>query len=62
MLRINNDFELKQTVFLKTDVEQRPRIVTAINVRIDSLTYELSCGVQSTWHVSFEISEEKTYN
>lgn len=57
---IDNKFELGDLVFLKTDIEQMPRLVTAIIVCPDSsFLYELVCGVHSSKHYDFEISLEK---
>ena len=60
-MTINNKFELKQTVYLKTDTEQSPRIVTAMTIRDTSIIYELSCGTVTTWHIAYEISEDRVY-
>lgn len=58
-MTIHNDFKLKQTVYLKTDEQQQPRLVTAITARMTGLVYELSCGITTTWHVAYEISEDR---
>tara|TARA_R110000744_G_scaffold124042_3_gene229478 strand:+ start:2437 stop:2622 length:186 start_codon:yes stop_codon:yes gene_type:complete len=60
-MKIDNEYDIKQKVYLITDVEQLERIVTGINIRETSMTYELSCGTQTTFHIGFEISEQKTY-
>jgi hypothetical protein len=51
--------EVGQTVYLRTDVDQRSRIVTAITVTQSGVSYELSCGVDKTWHFPIEISTER---
>ncbi|GAB3701359.1 hypothetical protein GCM10027592_29370 [Spirosoma flavus] len=56
-MRIDNEFALKQTVYLKTDKEQLPRLVTAIKICPDGLLYELIQGTASSYHYDFEISE-----
>ena len=57
---VNSEFEFGQQVYLKTDKGQDIRIVTAICVRGNgNITYELHCGVNSSWHYNFEISAEK---
>jgi hypothetical protein len=62
MMVIDNKFELGEIVYLKTDGEQQPRIVTAIIVCPDnSFLYELACGVHSSKHYDFEISQEKNF-
>ena len=56
---IDVDYDIGATVFLKTDEDQRPRIVTGISVRTEGLVmYELAQGSNSTWHYKFEISAE----
>jgi hypothetical protein len=59
MMVLDNKFELQQTVYLKTDPDQRGRIVTQINVRVGGLLCELQCGASGSWHYDFEITEEK---
>jgi len=56
---VDNKFELKQIVYLKTDVEQKARIVTGFVVRETAIVYELSCGVEVCNNYDFEISDEK---
>lgn len=56
---IENKFELQQTVYLKTDPDQRARIVTRINVSSTGLIYELYSGTGGSWHYDFEIATEK---
>lgn len=57
---IKNEFELGSTVYLKTDVDQKARIVICIHVDIDRcVMYELVCETQEIRHYSFEISAEK---
>jgi len=51
-------FDVGAEVYLKTDNDQRKRIVTAIAVKQTGITYELSQGVSTSWHYDFEISEE----
>ncbi len=55
---IDNKFEYGQTVYLKTDKDQLPRIVTAIHLRGQNITYALSQGTGETIHHDIEISEE----
>lgn len=59
---INNKFDIKDTVYLITDEDQLPRIVTAINVFPESITYELSCGTTSSGHYEFEMSLTKDFS
>ena len=56
---IDNEFDIKQVVYLKTDIEQKPRIVTGLLVSETSIVYELSCGEDSCNSFHFEISDVK---
>jgi hypothetical protein len=56
---IDNKFDLKQFVYIKTDIDQLKRIVTAIIVCPDnSYLYECTLGVSSSKHYDFELSTE----
>ena len=55
---IDNKFDFGQTVYLKTDKEQLPRIVTGMIVRHGIIYYSLSQGTSETSHMDFEISEK----
>lgn len=47
-------------VYLVTDVSQKLRMVTAYTVRgKNHKVYELSCGTETSWHTSIEITAEK---
>lgn len=59
MIVIDNKYEIGQIVYLKTDREQYPRIVTAIAQRQGTVLYELSYGTSDAWHYDFEISVDK---
>lgn len=56
---IDNKFELGQIVYLKTDTDQKERIVTGFCIRQSGQSYELAQGSISSWHYDFEICEEK---
>lgn len=56
---IENKFNFGDVVYLKTDPEQRPRIVTTFSVGATSILYELSSGTITSWHRDFEITYEK---
>lgn len=56
---VDNKYNIGETVYLKTDTDQEPRIVTCIKAYPDGLIYQLSCGIQNTDHYDFEISKEK---
>lgn len=59
MMMIDNKYEIGQIVYLKTDDDQRARIITCIRVFQNELLYQLSCGSQCSDHYEFEISTEK---
>lgn len=58
-MRIDNEFKITETVFLKTDTEQMPHIITGILVRPNMLVYVLSCPSGESFHYEFEISRTK---
>lgn len=54
------EFQIEQIVYLNTDKEQVPRIVTGISLRpFNSVTYGLTHNATETWHYGFEISDER---
>jgi hypothetical protein len=59
---IENKYKIEDVVFLITDIEQAQRIVTAIQVSKNSLTYRLACGVSESWHYDYEIATDKNFN
>jgi hypothetical protein len=60
MMMIDNEFNIGEVVYLKTDPEQFPRIVTGLSVRTTIVSYELSLGECLSCHYDFEISREVT--
>lgn len=57
---INNQFEIGQVVYLRSDEDQRARIVVQIAIMPGaSLRYCLNCGTVETWHYEIEVSAEK---
>lgn len=58
---LNVKFERRQIVYLVTDTEQKPRIVTGYKIRMNgSILYILSCGImQDSEHFECEISDTK---
>lgn len=60
MMVIDNKFEIGQTVYLKTDEDQRARIIRQMCIRSSNLIqYELLFGTQASWHDEIEIMDEK---
>ena len=59
MMVVENEFSFGETVYLKTDKEQSPRIVTCIMCyKAGELIYKLSCGTSSSEHYGYEVSKE----
>lgn len=58
MMIIDNKFEIGQKVFLITDPEQKPRLVTGLTITPHNITYQLSSGSENSYHYDFEMSEE----
>ena len=58
-MKIDNDFNIEDIVFLKHDIEQKPRMI--INIIIDKycVMYELISGTEYSKHYSFELSKDK---
>jgi hypothetical protein len=59
MMLIDNKFEIGQTVYLKTDLNQLPRFVTSISIRQGRIIYAVTNATTESWHDDFEISSEK---
>ena len=59
MMVIENKYNIGETVYLVTDVDQKPRIVTGINVTVTGIRYNLVNGVTDTYHYELEMSAEK---
>lgn len=60
MMVIETKFDIGQTVYLKTDEDQKARIVVRIIVTAPGgIIYGLACGIAETQHYDMEISEEK---
>ena len=55
-MKIDIEHNFGDTVYLKTDIDQRPRIVTAIIVRPGCVLYEVNCAIEYSSHHNFEIS------
>jgi hypothetical protein len=54
------EFNISDTVYLKSDIEQRARIVTGISLRpFNCVSYALTEGTLETWHYAFEITAER---
>jgi hypothetical protein len=62
MIRLHNNFDFGQIVYLKSDTMQLPRLVNAMQLAGDStapIMYRLCQETDETWHYEVEISAEK---
>lgn len=60
MIVIENKYEIGETVFLKTDADQKARIIIGIKIyKAGEIMYELVSGTEQSSHYDFEISTEK---
>lgn len=59
MMVIDNKYEIGQTVYLATDKEQLPRMVTGLYISLGSTIYHLSQGTHETKHYDIEIRETR---
>jgi hypothetical protein len=60
MMKINNEFNIGDIVYFKTDVEQLPRIVTQITICGNgSILYGCSYSELQSSHYAIELSKEK---
>jgi hypothetical protein len=55
LILIDIEFFIGEIVYLKTDVEALPRVVTSYTVSIDEVIYTLACGDDSNEHYAVEI-------
>lgn len=58
MMVIDNRYTFGDIVYLKTDPEQSPRMVTQIRVSPDGLYYDVSMGTIQSSHYDCELSLE----
>jgi len=58
-MRINTEYGWGEIVFLKTDPDQFPRMVTAIQVNPYGTLYGLAMETQVSWHYEIEISRDR---
>ena len=60
-MRIDNKFEIEDVVFLMTDSDQLPRIITGIQIYKNGILYRLACGTDESWHFEYEIATTKNF-
>lgn len=59
MMIIENKFDLGDIVYLKTDPDQKKRMVIQISIRVTGIIYEVNCADRSSWHYEMELSNSK---
>lgn len=58
-MTINVKFRIEETVYLKTDPDQYPRIVLGYVVYTNTIKYILGQSVDESMHLDIEISKDK---
>ena len=58
-MRIDTKYDIGETVYLKTDPEQKQMIIAQICVKPIGHEYDLRFGTQSSWHFEMEFNKEK---
>ena len=59
MMIVDNEFNIGDEVYLKTDADQLMRIVTGLHIHAGSIGYNLGCGMYESSHYDFEITAVK---
>jgi hypothetical protein len=59
LIIIENQYELEQMVYLKTDPDQLRRLVTGVMQTPDGILYQLTFVSTVSLHYEFEISDGK---
>lgn len=55
----DHEYDFGDIVYLKTDVEQKPRMVVRLSVGVAKITYyTLACGSSESDHHAIEITKE----
>lgn len=58
-MTIKSRYDIEDIVYLKTDTDQNPQMITAITIRPGgTIVYELSSGTDTSDHYEFEISRQ----
>jgi hypothetical protein len=61
-MRVENDFDIEDIVYLKHDIEQKPRMILSIIIDKYCIMYEIVSGTEYSKHYSFELSKDKNLN
>lgn len=57
---VDNIFEIGETVYIKTDNEQKPRVITGLIIRpAGHIVYYCGCGVDESCHYAIELSKDE---
>lgn len=56
---IQVEFEIEETVYLKTDPDQNARMVVAYEVARDFVVYKLGFADEYSYHFGYEITRDK---
>lgn len=59
-MTLNNEYKIQEILYLRHDIEQLPRMVTAIIWDGHKIMYEVISGVEVSQHYEFELSNVKT--
>lgn len=59
-MNIPNEFNIEDILYLKHDIEQLPRMVSAVIWDGHKVMYECISGTQASQHYEFELSTVKT--
>jgi hypothetical protein len=57
MTKLKPKYQPEDIVYLKTDIELLPRLVTAYKVTKHDITYECVCGIIVSYHYDFELTD-----
>jgi hypothetical protein len=52
-------YDFGDIVYLKTDIEQLPRMITGFILRQKSISYYCSCGTIESAHYDYELTSER---
>lgn len=58
-MKITTLYDIGDIVYLKTDGEQKERMITGIRITPGNHLYYLSCGDEESTHYDIEITREK---
>jgi len=59
-MEIDNDFKFDEILYLRHDVDQKPRMVLNIIIGKQGVMYEVISGTEVSIHFGSELSKEKT--